>query len=71
VIPFLPDDAYYYLRIAQFGGFTFDGVNFTNGYHPLWMAVCVGLGGHLAPCAAVNFILAVLGLRSMRDAFHA
>lgn len=36
----VPDDGFYYLRIAQNLAFTgqqtFDGVNWTNGYHPLW-----------------------------------
>ncbi|MBC8203882.1 hypothetical protein ISS30_04255 [bacterium] len=35
------DDAYYYFKIAQniveSGISTFDGINVTNGYHPLWM----------------------------------
>jgi hypothetical protein len=43
----LPDDAFYYLRIAQHiaagDGSTFDGINRTNGYHPLWMLLLVGL----------------------------
>lgn len=41
------DDAYYYLLPAQntaFGfGSTFDHINPTNGYHPLWFLVLVGL----------------------------
>lgn len=39
----LPDDAFYYFKIASNlasnMGSTFDGVNMTNGYHPLWMGV--------------------------------
>jgi len=39
------DDAYYYFKVAQnIGaglGSTFDGINLTNGYHPLWMLVCI------------------------------
>ena len=35
------DDAYYYLGVARSlaagAGSTFDGINSTNGYHPLWM----------------------------------
>ena len=38
---FLPDDAYYYFKIAYNihagAGSTFDGINPTNGYHPLWI----------------------------------
>ena len=42
---FLSDDAFYYYKIAQNivegRGSTFDGVNPTNGYHPLWLIICV------------------------------
>lgn len=42
---FTRDDAYYYFKVAQnvsMGlGSTFDGINLTNGYHPLWMLICV------------------------------
>ena len=42
---FIRDDAYYYYKIAQnIGeghGSTFDGINLTNGYHPLWMLICI------------------------------
>lgn len=41
----LIDDSFYYLRIAQFiaagKGSTFDGINLTNGYHPLWLLFLV------------------------------
>jgi hypothetical protein len=42
---FTRDDAYYYFKVAQNitegRGSTFDGINPTNGYHPLWMVICV------------------------------
>lgn len=42
---FKRDDAYYYFKVAQNIseglGSTFDGVNLTNGYHPLWMVICI------------------------------
>ncbi len=42
---FKRDDAYYYFKVAQnitAGlGSTFDGINLTNGYHPLWMLICI------------------------------
>lgn len=42
---FKRDDAYYYFKVAQNisegHGSTFDGINQTNGYHPLWLAVCI------------------------------
>jgi hypothetical protein len=41
LLRFLPDDAFYYLEIARHlglgDGSTFDGINRTNGYHPLWL----------------------------------
>src|SRR4030042_943851 len=44
---FTRDDAYYYFKVAQNisegHGSTFDGINPTNGYHPLWMLVCISL----------------------------
>jgi hypothetical protein len=42
---FVRDDAYYYFKVAQNitegKGSSFDGINPTNGYHPLWMLVCI------------------------------
>ena len=39
------DDGFFYFKVARnFAnglGFTFDGINRTNGFHPLWMAVCI------------------------------
>ena len=42
---FTRDDAYYYFKVAQNisegYGSTFDRINPTNGYHPLWMLICI------------------------------
>ncbi len=42
---FVRDDAYYYFKVAQNiaegNGSTFDGINISNGYHPLWMLICI------------------------------
>lgn len=42
---FTRDDAYYYFKVAQNisegHGSSFDGINLTNGYHPLWMLICI------------------------------
>lgn len=42
---FTRDDAYYYFKVAQNisegHGSTFDGINLSNGYHPLWLLVCI------------------------------
>ncbi len=47
VLRFIPDDAFYYLEIARrMGrgeGSTFDGINPTNGFHPLWQLLLVPL----------------------------
>ena len=41
------DDAFFYYKVAQNvlagHGFTFDQINFSNGFHPLWMVVCLGV----------------------------
>jgi len=41
----LPDDAFYYLEIAsrlsRGQGFTFDGINATNGFHPFWQFLLI------------------------------
>lgn len=41
ILNLLPDDAFYYFNIARniVNGYdsTFDEINLTNGYHPLWM----------------------------------
>lgn len=42
---FVHDDSYFYVQIAQNvvsgRGSTFHGITPTNGYHPLWLLVCV------------------------------
>ena len=42
---FIRDDAYYYFKVAQNisegHGSTFDGIHLTNGYHPLWLLICI------------------------------
>lgn len=49
VLAFFEDDASYYLLIAEnivkTGRSTFDGTTITTGYHPLWLALNVGLAG--------------------------
>lgn len=39
------DDAFYYYKVAQNilagKGITFDGINLSNGFHPLWMVICL------------------------------
>ena len=46
LLHFCLDDAYFYFKIANniaLGkGSTFDGLNYTNGYHPLWLIILSG-----------------------------
>ncbi len=41
------DDGFFYFKAAQNivagNGISFDGINPTNGFHPLWMLICVGV----------------------------
>ncbi len=62
----LPDDAFYYFQIARNIALglnsTFDGVNLTNGYHPLWMLMLVPiwqlfLAGGTADTAPIYAVL--------------
>src|SRR4029079_19731684 len=63
------DDAYYYLGVAKHlgagDGSTFDGINRTNGYHPLWCVLLVPLvtafrdpGAGVRAAAVLWFLLA-------------
>lgn len=75
---FVPDDALYYLKIAQSisggHGSAFSESEPTNGYHPLWMGIVValdwlfhpsarGLVGLVLLAGAVITIIAALALR--------
>lgn len=43
------DDAFYYYKVAQNVlsgyGFSFDQINLSNGFHPLWMVICLCVFG--------------------------
>ena len=68
----IPDDAFYYFQLAQNivhgAGSTVDGVNFTNGYHPLWLLILLpifkffssGVVGDVTPVHAVLVVSALL-----------
>lgn len=80
---FVPDDVYFYLKIADSlvrgHGSTFNGLTPTNGYHPLWMGFTVlarALAGadprtyirvHLALCVLGNVASLVLCRRVARE----
>ena len=65
------DDAYYYFKVAALvaagEGLTFDGVNSTNGFHPLWMLCLVpiywvfGAEGESGLRAALALVTLVAG----------
>ena len=54
---FPTDDAFYYFKTAQNVsegfGFTFDRINLTNGFHPLWEFICIPIFA----LARINLIL--------------
>jgi hypothetical protein len=64
------DDAYYYFgiarNVAEGHGSTFDRLNSTNGYHPLWLGLAVplyaaGVDGMAAVRALIAFQMAMYG----------
>ncbi len=67
---FVFDDSFYYWQIgrnlAAGAGSTFDGLNQTNGYHPLWLLFCAGLYalglGADAPLVAVGVQVVVFAV---------
>ena len=64
---FIRDDAYYYYKVAQNisegHGSTFDGINPTNGYHPLWMLICI-------PIFAARCLAGKNKLNTINESFH-
>lgn len=69
LVSLMPDDSSYYFlvanHIAMGVGSTFDGVNMTNGYHPLWMMICTLLawmtgGGAIESAAGMVFYARIL-----------
>jgi len=68
---FTRDDAYYYFKVAQNItqglGSTFDGINASNGYHPLWMIICIPIFA----LARFDLILPLRVLLMVIACFHA
>ena len=68
---FVADDVFYYFKTAQNiaagKGVTFDGISQSNGFHPLWMLICIPVfslantGNLILP---LRIIMIVLGLFS-------
>ena len=65
---FIRDDAYYYYKIAENisegHGSTFDGINLTNGYHPLWMLICIPIFSlaRFDPILPLRLLILVTGI---------
>lgn len=68
LVNFLPDDAFYYFKVAEHvlggHGSTFDGVHFTNGYHPLWLLMLLPVFAFFgnAPSLAPLYAVLTLGI---------
>lgn len=66
LLNFSHDDSFYYLKTARNicsgNGSSFDGINTTNGYHPLWMIIMTGyifilqIAGPLTPETVFRFV---------------
>jgi len=71
---FIRDDAYYYFKVAENIGLghgsTFDGINPTNGYHPLWMLICIPIFAlaRFDLILPLRVLLIVMGLLSIATA---
>lgn len=68
----VPDDSFYYFMLArntvQVGSVSVDGMNLTNGFHPLWLVVLMPIFGGASAGASLPIHLA-LTLASMMDLF--
>jgi len=55
------DDAFYYyktaLNAATIGSISFDSINPTNGFHPLWFLICLPLVSSLSQAVFLNLII--------------
>jgi hypothetical protein len=67
---YINDDAFYYFKVAQNivtgHGVTFDGINVTNGFHPLWMLVCIPVFwfARFSLILPLRFLIVLAGLLS-------
>jgi hypothetical protein len=68
---FVADDVFYYFKTAQNiaagKGVTFDGISQSNGFHPLWMLICIpvfSLANTVNLILPLRIIIIVLGLFS-------
>jgi hypothetical protein len=75
----LSDDSFYYFKVAQNivggAGTTFDGINPTNGFHPLWMVVILPVfalvsADPLSALRVIHVVLAILGAGGLWMAYR-
>ncbi|HMS64848.1 MAG TPA: hypothetical protein PKD83_06285 [Ignavibacteria bacterium] len=63
LISVIPDDSSYYLKIAknfsEGAGFSFDGINSTNGFQPLWQIVLIPFF-YFVKTSPENYLRAIL-----------
>jgi len=62
----IQDDAFYYFEIAKYflatGSPSFDGINLTNGFHPLWQAICLPVFYYWQDETPLRIMLAIASL---------
>lgn len=67
---FVADDVFYYYKTAQNiaagNGITFDGIALSNGFHPLWMLICIPIFAlaNTDLILPLRIVMLVLGLLS-------
>ncbi len=68
------DDGFFYFKVAQNivsgHGVTFDGINATNGFHPLWMLICIPVyalikGDLITPLRVIVILFGIMQAVSM------
>ena len=68
------DDGFFYFKVAQNivagHGVTFDGINATNGFHPLWMLICIPVyalikGDLITPLRVIVILFGIMQSVSM------
>lgn len=71
LVTVVPDDAYFYLKtawhLARGDGSTFDGLNVTNGYHPLYLWLLAALS-RIVPLADRGGLVAAVWLDTLLTA---
>lgn len=68
------DDGFFYFKVVQNivagHGVTFDGINATNGFHPLWMLICIPVyalikGDLITPLRVIVILFGIMQAFSM------